>query len=376
MPRIGEPLVLATRIYQHATRIRVVAKYRSVQKEKSFPLETDLSVLLKWQKRTEATLIDTAPAKASRYALEADVPTYLGMLTGRRKKDERALLQHWLDADHYADPLPTKPLGAVPRLHISRAMLRTQIAWWIEQGNAASSINHRVRAIRNLYRELDGEEADNPADKIKKLKEPEPQARGQSYDLIEAIIAFMPDRGRAVKGGVQTGISLGKRRARVMAWTGLPPAQVMQLRRVHFNRQAGTVVVQPRRKGKGTRVVTLPLLPQAVEALQGFFDAGAEGRFNTSAFYQQWKRAQLALEAALRESVAKAGGAPATITVPRIRPYDLRHSFGTEVFRRSRDLMAVRKLLMHAKTTTSERYVEGAVDEAAQRAIDLWREVR
>lgn len=362
MPRTGKPTKLAPQIYAYRTSIRVVARAGDAQLERRYPLGTDVKTMQRWQLNTKADLMASLPAPTVKGSIAGDTPLYLATLHGRRRKDDRALLQHWIDS----------PLADVPRQQITRTMVKAQLATWEAAGASASSLNHRLRALRNLYRELDGDEDPNPTDKIKKRTEPPPQPRGVSYDLIEAIIAYMPDRGRAARGGTQTGVSLGKARARVMAWTGLPPAQVMQLQRVHFNRKARTLAVQPRRKGKGTPAQTIPLLPQAVDALQGFFDAGAEGRFNMSAFYQQWKRAQHALERALRHQVEQAGGDPSTVTVPRIRPYDLRHSFGTEVYRRSRDLLAVRKLMLHAKVTTSERYIEGAVDEAALRAITTW----
>lgn len=365
MPRIGKPHRLAPGIYAYDTSIRVIAKVGGTQQEQRFPIGSELADMRRWQLTTKVDMLAALPLKLkpAQGLLMTDVPVYLATLTGRRRKDDRALLQHWL----------ATPLAELSRGDIARANVKAQLAAWEEAGHAASSINHRLRALRNVYKALDGDDAPNPTDKITKRPEPNAQARGVPYDLIEAIIAYMPDRGRPEKGGRQTGISLGKVRARVMAWTGLPPAQVTKIRRVHFNRTAATLVAQPRRKGKGTKSETLPLLPQAVDALQAFFDARAEGRFNTSAFYQQWKRAQQALVAGVRRQVEEAGGDLSTIVLPRIRPYDLRHSFGTEIYRRSRDVMAVRRLLLHAKVTTSERYIEGAVDEAAQRAIDTWK---
>lgn len=373
MPRVGKPGRLRDaagrvipQVYVYATSIRAVAKVGKRQEERRYPLETDPSVIIRWQLNTKADLLSVAPKKVTKSSLRADAPTYLATITGRRQKDDRALLQHWIES----------AIADLPHPVVTRAMVKAQLAAWEEAGVAASTINHRLRALRNFYREILGEEEDNPTDKIKKRQEPRAQPRGVPYDLIEAIIAYMPDRGRPRKGGKQTGVSLGKARARVMAWTGVDASVLGRVRRVHFNRAAATLVLQPRRKGKGAHGETVPLLPEAVDALVAFFDAGAEGRFNTSAFYQQWQRAQRALERALREQVERDGGDPSSITVPHMRPKDLRHSFGTEVYRLTSDLLAVRKLLQHAKVTTSERYVEGAVDHSAGRAIEVWKQSR
>ena len=149
----------------------------------------------------------------------------------------------------------------------------------------------------------------------------------------------------------------------------------MKVQRVHFNRQAATLRVMPRRKGKGHKGETIPLLLQAVDALQAFFDAKAEGAFSTASFYQRWKTAKAILVRELQKQVASAGGNPSTVKLARFRPYDLRHSFLTEIYRRSRDPKAVMKLGLHANFSTSERYIEGAVDESAQRAIEMWTSV-
>jgi site-specific recombinase XerD len=131
-------------------------------------------------------------------------------------------LQHWIDS----------PLGTHPRASITRTQILAQLATWETAGVAASSINHRLLELRALYRELDAEDAAayNPTLDIRKRREPEPAPRAVPYDLIEAIIAYMPDRGRQLTAGAsRPTASQSKARARVMAWTGLPPAQVMKI---------------------------------------------------------------------------------------------------------------------------------------------------
>lgn len=363
MPRRGSPVRLAVGIYRHATFIRVTAKVHGVQREAHFQLGTDLDVMKAWQAKQKGKLLERAPKPAGRRALLHDIAAYLDTLpTGRRKKDDRALLAHW----------SASPLGTLKRTAITRSDVKAQLARWEEHQVAASSINHRLRALRNLYRELNTSDDDpDPTVGIKKRPEPEPQDRSHSYDLMEAIIAFMPDRGAtAKKGESRGGQSLGKARARVMLWTGLPPKQLGQIRRADFDAQAGTLRVTPRRKGKGTKATTIPLLPQAVNALTLFFAAQAEGPFSTSSFHKQWTRAQARLVAQLRRTTGNA-----KLALPRhIRPYDLRHSFASEAARLTRNILGIRKLMLHAKTATTERYLEGAVDESASAVIDAWRQ--
>lgn len=365
MGRTGTPVRVAPGIYRHTTRFRVTAKAAGHQREAHYPLDADLKEMQRWQLRTKSQLLDEPRQRTTKGSLRADVVTYLTTLTGRRKKDERALLQHWLET----------PLGDLKRATISRAQVKAQLALWEDGGVAAGSLNHRLRALRNLYRELDADDdAPNPTEGIRKRREPEPKNHAFSYDLIEAIIAWMPDYGTTAKRGQpRSGQSLGKARARVLLWTGLPPAQLMQLQRADFDEANATLRVMPRRKGKGTKGVTIPVLPQAVNALKLFFAAKAEGRFSTQSFYKQWQGAQKRLLRELRRVAVANGVDPSLVTLPgRIRPYDLRHSFGAEAARVSNNLLGIQKLMLHAKLTTTQRYLQGAVDESASRVIDIW----
>ena len=262
MPRRGKPQKLATGVYRYKGQIRAVVKVRGITNERQYPIGTDLDEILKWQLKAKSKLFDSAPRTAARGSLARDVTDYLSTLTGRRKRDDKALLQHWMDS----------PLGGLKRRQITRRQVKAQLVAWEEAGAAASSLNHRLRALRNLYRELDADEDEpNPTDGIRKRREPEPENRARNYDLLEAILAFMPDRGTTTKGQPRGVHSLGKARVRVMLWTGLPPKQIGKLRPSDFDPVAGTLKVAPRQKGAGTKATTLPLIPQGVNALKLFF---------------------------------------------------------------------------------------------------------
>lgn len=368
MPRTGTRRRITEGVYQDdrgiAARVRVGSGPRQRNKEKRFPLGTDPREIQRWQLTTRASLLGELPLKPDRGTLAHAAPHYLATLTGRRLKDARALLQHWLDS----------PIGKYPRGAITRAHVLAQLATWEAAGVAASSINHRLIELRALFRELDAEDpaAYNPTLDIRKRREPEPAPRAVSYDILEAIIAYMPDRGRAKAGGTRPTASQTKARARVMAYTGLPPAQVMKIQPGDVDWQAGTLRVTPRRKGKGAKGRTIPLLPQAQDALRWFFACGATGPYSTSAFYKTWQTAQRRLVRELKRLAVQQGQDPHAISLPRIRPYDLRHSFGTEAVRRSSNLLGVQTLMLHARISTTERYLKSALDHSAQDVIRKW----
>ena len=51
------------------------------------------------------------------------------------------------------------------------------------------------------------------------------------------------------------------------------------------------------------------------------------------------------------------------------RAYDLRHTFGTEMYRRTHDPLVVQQLMLHRSSETTRRYILGAVPDVLQRAV-------
>src|SRR5262249_7170764 len=126
----------------------------------------------------------------------------------------------------------------------------------------ASTVNHRRTAILHMFTTLDGKDAPNPVRGIPKFREPDPKPKGYSYAVIRKVLA-------AVRGT--------KTRARlaVMAYTGLPPAQIMRIEPDHVDWRARKVWVQGRRKGKGTHGRLYPLTPEGVKAFRALDAAKA-----------------------------------------------------------------------------------------------------
>jgi integrase len=91
------------------------------------------------------------------------------------------------------------------------------------------------------------------------------------------------------------------------------------------------VLVQGRRKGRGTHTTRLPLVPQAVAALREFFDAKAERRFSTSSARQSFRRACQAYVKQMAVKDPKEAQRLDAI-LKGVRPYDLRHSYLTMTY--------------------------------------------
>lgn len=369
MPRRGSRVRIARGVYQDHAGIAAVVQVGSgdtaQREEMRFPLDTETETIRKWQRRTRQRLDGTATKRPGRGSLSADIDRYLATTTGRRKVEATILLEPWRAA-----------LGDKPRRWITAVMLKTVLADWQhppadQRRYSASYLNHRLSTLRALYRELDGEDDDapNPTLRITKLQEPKPQPREIPRAFAEALLDGLPKRGRPVRKEKRSKVSLTAARLRVLATTPLPPKQLMGLRPEHIDWKARAVWVTPRRKGEGTEGAWLPLSPAAVKALRAFFAAGATGAYSTSAAAQVWHRAVTRTIAAYKADKRTLPALP-----PKLRPYDLRHSFLTEAYRRSKDLSATQELGQHADPRTTKRYMVAAVSEGAKAAVEKMAE--
>jgi integrase/recombinase XerC len=218
---------------------------------------------------------------------------------------------------------------------------------------SGSTVNHRLRALSNLYRVLDGPLKPNPVRAVPEAVESPALPRMILPEKIAALLAALPDRGKPRRHARRPAVSATKIRLRIMAWTGLAPAQLVALRRLDVNLEAGTVQTAQRRKGTGAEPVLLPLLPQTVDAFRDYDAAQLwQQGFSTSSVSKSFKIA------------AKKVGLP-----PSVRVYDLRHSFGSRVFLSSGNLAAVGELLQHQDPRTTRRYLLAAVNPVLTAAI-------
>lgn len=258
-----------------------------------------------------------------------------------------------------------------PRAEITSAMIRTWRDRWLTVGPkrvrekrkgteparfvdkpiplSASAVNHRLRALENLYTVLDGRGGRNPVRDVPEAAEPELEPRAIPYELVERILAALPDRSQGLKGVSRDGDSKTKARLDVMAYTGLSPADLKRVRPedLQLAGKVKTLYKRPRKKGRAIREpkgTTVPILPQAVRAFKRFAALNCWGGFSVSSLGKSFRRACHALN------------------LPALRPYDLRHSFGTLAFAQSGDEASTGRLLGHRDPRTTARYTLGAVD--------------
>lgn len=227
-------------------------------------------------------------------------------------------------------------------------------------GLSKGTVRKRRRTLQSLWVKLDGKQAANPVKGTTNPKEPKAEARGLTYVVLEQAIAAMPDH-RSARPGTVTRRSLSKIRARVIAYTSIPPGLLKKIRPTDLQLTAGTVRIVPRNKGGGVEARTLPLTPEGLAAFRDFHAINAYGPFATESLNRSFKR-----------GCKRIGLDPATVHL-----YDLRHSFGTELYRIKGDLATVARFMLHSEgSPITARYAKGAnvdVDRAAAAAFGAAR---
>ena len=360
MPRRGRREQLAPNVFRDASGVAVKVTVSGRTRERRFPAGTPLEQLLEERDRLKGQQQAARPAK--RGTLHADVVAYLQAIAdARKRKGQQILCAHWVAA-----------YGELSRFALTPLVIRQQLATWHRGGAAASTCNHRLSTLRAIFRTLNAEDEPNYPAQVRKLPEPHPQPRALDYRTITRILAAMPDRGRPTgKGkGTRPTVSLTKLRCALMAYTGLPPAQIAQINpETDIAWDAPALRVRPRRKGKGTPEQWIPLLPQAVAVLRALAAAkGFTGRYSNDSVAASWQRA---CRKVIAEQLA-AGETPLPHRVledgtirPLVRVYDLRHSFASQALASRGNLEAVKRLMLHSDARQTARYILAAVPAAA-----------
>lgn len=283
-----------------------------------FPLRTPLKDLRDWQTHTRAALLDQ-PA-ADRGTLAGDVGRYLEHVRHLASWTERrSELRAWL-----------LRYPRLSRAKLSTTHVRQAVTAWSAAGVAPKTINHRLQALRHLYRVLDGKRASCPVDEV----DPLPVPRTPPRVVAPSVILMVYEN---LKAGERKGtLRDAKTRARfmVLASTGKRPSELKRA-------QPGDVDLARRvwqvRDGKGGWSPGVYLNNDMLAAWQVFIEAEAWGDFEANSFAR----------------VLRSAGWPKDV-----RPYTLRHSVGIAASEQGKDLADVSAHLGHTRPqTTRSHYV-------------------
>lgn len=312
----------------------------------TFPLTTPVQEMKDWR---EEQVEKYGGERTTSGSFGADIETYLARVSAMPTIKQRTAHLH----------LWARELGRDrPRRTITAEEIDLVLQAWLETLEPAT-VRKRRTALLSFFVKMNGRKSrlPNPVKGSDNPTEPKAEARSIDYLLIANAIAAMPAT-RDVKKGLHRPASLSPIRARVLAYTGLPPGLLKQVQPTDLQFTAGTLRVVPRHKGAGVEARTLPLTAEGLAAFKAFHAANAYGNFATESLNRSFKRG------------CKRVGLDPT----RVHLYDLRHSFLTQLYQVTRDLATVGRLGLHAEgSKATARYAKGAnlaVDTAAAAALN------
>jgi integrase len=362
--------------YGITARVKVGSGPTALVAEERFTRESSLLDIRNWQDQQRADLRALRPQVRSG-TLDAEISAYLRELADRPQLQRaRAVYLAWWA--NYRDARGRR-FGSRRRHSLTASELKAALANFASTPRggphrkpaipAPSTVRHYRMALHTLWNALDGKSRPNPLGDVPAPRLDDPEPRAIPYAIIEKIFEAMPERGQGLRHQPRATVSKTKARLRLMAYTGLPPAQIMRLQPEHIDWDGASVLVHGRRKGKGSRPARLPLIPAALDALRAFAAASAWGSFSMSSVRATWWRAVRAMVDRLALTDYRAAkNLLDSLLRTRIRPYDLRHSYLTESYKIGRDLRATQALAMHSDVRMTERYTLAAVDP---RLVDL-----
>jgi integrase len=318
----------------------------------SFPAGTPESKMIAWRESYVGTPTPARLEVPSAGSFAADIADYARRCAAKPTITGLVgILERWAGA-----------LGRDrSRASITRAEIEIVAQAWIVAGLKPVTVRKYCFTLQGFYGVLNGDDGDNPVRRVVKPNRPKyGEPRALEYETIEHILGTIAITCHKPKIGLAPNKSAY--RLRVLACTGLPPGVLGQLRPIDVKLAAAIVELPERLKGDEVEARAIPLTDQGVAAFRDFAQVNAWGSFNVPGLNRVYQRAAV-----------RAGVVDPTTGQSATTQYDLRHSFGTMLYRETRDIATVGRFLGHAEGSPfTLRYALGAhrdVDRAAAAAV-------
>lgn len=248
--------------------------------------------------------------------------------------------------------------GHLRRDQITSQSVQAQVDGWMKAGVKAWTVRHRINALRQVYKVLDGDGGYNPVLDVAAPTKPRAVPRAIDYDTIRTTFNQMEPT--ATKGFLM-----------IVAFCGFRPEEIRRTEpwMVHLDAEPPHVI---RNTAKGGDVTVVPLSDEGVLAWRMFIEhRGLEkrpevmDRIGRPRQTRTFPNANRDWKAAMRR-----GGFTAT------RCYDLVHSYCTQLLLNGGgDISLVQKARGHRDIRTTLVYTQVVVDprlaEAVQKAFTL-----
>ncbi len=312
-------------------------------KEKRFPAKTPLRKMRAWQEEIRAELrrqsirpvLGTLAADIERYLATANVTRLASVKT--RLSDTRV----WSSA-----------FGHLRRDDIATEQVQRQVDEWVKAGVKAWTVRHRINALRQVYKVLDGPDSYNPVLNVKAPSKPRAIPRALDYDTIRTTFNQMDPS--ATKGFLM-----------IVAFCGFRPAEIRRTEpwMIRLDGESPHVI---RNTAKGGDVTVVPLSDEGVLGWRMFLEhGGLERRPDIKDRLGRPRRTRTFPNANRdwKAAMARAGYKPT-------RCYDLVHSYCTQLLLSGGgDVALVQKARGHRDIRTTLVYTQVVVDPRLADAV-------
>lgn len=330
---------------------RVTVRVRGHLYTKQFPIEKPVAEMRAWREQQ----IDKHGGRRGRTgSFRGDVETFLA-------RPEIAAQAYVTQTANYLALWLAALGGDRPRVDITRDEIEAELQRWLLIYKEPT-VYHRRSALLSLYTTLDGAGAANPVKETTCPRSWTPSDQSVPFATLRAIVEAMP-AVRYVKKGI-TQPSAAKLACGVIIAVGLRAADLLKVKPRHFRVGAdgcAEFLWPASEKGHGVEAKWTALSPEGEAAFDDYRAAGMP-RFNPEAISHSFKRAARRIDG---------DDTP-------IHLYCMRHSVGTDLYRETRDLATVGRMLNHAPgSRATAQYAQGAnadVDRAAVAALSRARQ--
>jgi len=307
-------------VYRDRYGISAIVRVRPhPQQELRFPFGTALKEIQR-QRGEARTKLLAKEARLTRGRFKADAAKYLKLVRHLASWGSRCCeIDAWVKLYH------TKHRSALTAKDVLRAR-----EIWIADHYAPKTVNHRVRALRHLYRTLDGADAVTPCDGIKPLAAPAAEPRLIPVKTLQKVARQLTDRDTLA-------------RFLVLTSTGRRPSELARALPTDVDLRRRLWIV---RTGKGGHPTPLYLTEDMTVAWRLFSARALWGRFDVSDYAkdlyaagwpQQW------IEGGRRRRNA-------------VRPYNARHSVAITLGEAGAQWEDLRDFLGHSDVKTTRIY--------------------
>lgn len=345
-----------------ASSAQVYARINGKFESERFPLDTPLPKLKDARDRLYSKykhgMVDPNEDVDESELFPADGRAYLELVKDMPSLDDREYeIRCWSKA------FATRRRRDIEGRDIAKVLQEWKLTGGADGGPLSNaSLNRRRTALMSMWSKLDGKSARNPVRDVDPFDESANLEPVRAHDprILYRLLARIGRRKwktrRPSNRGRAHTPSKTRARLRLILRTGWPHAQVKRLLPEHIDWKLQVVRVPARRKGKGKKKPrVVPVFPGALTALRRFQEADAWGEFSTSSMHSSLARA-IKDENAWRHEHGKP-------PLPHIRPYDFRHTFGTELAKITSDERFIQEVMLLTNPSQVRRYTDAATSQ-------------